>query len=223
MSKHFNLLDVLRLAPKDLLGAYCARRGILQDFEWGHGKKVDAERVVEALRPAGDEMFSRIVAELRVIWELHGQGFTRGVLNEASHHSDSTAYETLSNLTHLGKALWTTLERPAWVSNAKILSDVDKLPLGAWIKRGGLPQRAAQVDQSIVEQLQDSLIEFFSKKEHRGFNCKIDCLQRGDEEIFFTYAEDHPEVDLFWLDGQLEPQVLNPSFKLIAASVTMES
>lgn len=35
------------------------------------------------------------------------------------------------------------------------------------------------------------------------------------KRFFFTYAEDHPDVDLFWLDGQLEPQVLNPSFKLI--------
>jgi len=215
MSKYFNLHGFLRSAPKELLQAYCARRGILQGFEWGVGKKVHAERIVEALRSAGDVMFSRAVAEFHVIWELHGQGFTRGVLNEASHHSDHTAYETLSKLTHLGKAFWTTLERPAWVSNAKILSDVDKLPPGAWIKRGGLPQRAGWVDQSTVEQLQDSLIEFFSKTEHRGFNCKIDCLQRGDEEIFFTYAEDHPDVDLFWLDGQLEPQVLNPSFKLI--------
>lgn len=215
MSKHFNLHGFLRSAPKGLLQAYCARHGILQGFKWGTGKNVDAEAVVEAMHSAGDEMFKRAVAEFRVIWELRGQGFTRGVLNEARYHGDQTAYETLSKLTHLGKAFWTTLERPAWVSNAKILSDVDKLPPGAWIKRGGLPQRAGRVDQSTVEQLQDSLIEFFSKTEHRGFNCKIDSLQRGDEEIFFTYAEDHPDIDLFWLDGQLEPQVLNPSFKLI--------
>lgn len=215
MSKHFNLLDVLRLAPKDLLTAYCTRRGVLQEFDWGTGKKVDANAFVLAMHAAGDEMFSRLAAELRMIWDLHGQGFTRGVLNEASFHGDQAAYDTLSKLTHLGKAFWTTLERSAWVSTAKILSDVDKLPPGAWLKRGGLPQRGGRVHQSTIEQLQDALIEFFSKTEHRGFNCKIDCLQRGDEEIFFTYAEDHPDVDLFWLHGQLEPQILNPSFKLI--------
>ena len=45
MSKHFNLMDFLRRAPRELLATYCDRQGILRSFDWGPGKPVPAERV----------------------------------------------------------------------------------------------------------------------------------------------------------------------------------
>ena len=215
MSKHFQLMDFLRRPPKNLVQHYCERKGILRTFDWGTGKKCDADRVAHALREEGDDIFRQTTLDFHAIWNLEGQGFTRGVLNEARFHSDDDAYDTLSALTHLGKAFWTFLNRPDWVAKAKVLSDVDKLPVGAWIKRKGLPARAGSVDPSVVERLQDGIIAYFSETQHRGFNCKIDCLRRGDEEIFFAFAEDHPDMDLFWENGQLEPHVLTPPFKLI--------
>ena len=216
MSKHFQLLDFLRRAPKDLLQTYCNRHGILKGFDWGAGKQVPAEYAVAKLRAAGPDVLKKVTLDFHAVWDLAGAGFTRGVLNEAQYRNDAAAYETMKRLkSHLAKAFWTTLERQGYVSNAKILSDVDKLSEGAWIKRSGFPLRPGLVDQAVVDALSDALVEFFSAREHRGSNCKIDCLRRGDEEIFFAYAQDHPDTDLFWHAGQLEPQELNPSFKLI--------
>lgn len=215
MSKHFNLLEFIGQAPKPLLQAYCAKRGLLHGFDWGTKKKVDREQLAQALTEAGPTTYERVAVDFRAIWDLHGVGFTRGILNEARQHGDVEAYTILGGLTHLGKALWATLERPDWAANAKILSDVDKLPAGAWVKRGGLPRRAIEVDPSTVDRLENDLIDFFTRVEHRGRNCKIDCLRRGSEEVYFTWAEDHAESDLLWHQGQLRPQTLNRSFRLI--------
>ena len=68
------------------------------------------------------------MADFRAIWARHGAGFTRGLMNEARFHDDVTAYQTLNKLSHMGKAFWAALERPAWTANAAILSDVDSLP-----------------------------------------------------------------------------------------------
>ena len=67
----------------------------------------------------------------------------------------------------------------------------------------------------MAERLEGELVRYFTEVEHRGRNCRIDCLRSGDDEIFFTYAEDHPDTDLLWLDGQLKPHVLSKSFRLI--------
>lgn len=213
MSKHFSLLDFLRRAPKHLLQSYCHRRGILQGFNWGKGKRPDAEAIARALENEG--VISTATVDFRAIWDHQGSGFTKGILNEAQYHRDEAAYELLRNMNGLGKAFWATLEQPVWAANAKILSDVDKLPEGAWIKRVGLPARPGPVDAAVVEQFESGLIAYFTSKQHRGRHCKIDCLRRGAEEVFFTWVEDHPDSDLLWHDGQLKPQTLNGSFRLI--------
>jgi hypothetical protein len=170
---------------------------------------------VAALRSTGSDTYRKATADFRAVWDLHGQGFTRGVLNEANFRSDVQASAELRSLSHLAKAFWVTLYRPDWVANAKVLSDVDRLPAGAWIKRRNLPARAGEVHEHLVEQLQEDLITFFTKTQHRGSSCKIECLRFGDDEIFYTYAEDHPDTNVFWLDGELQSHVLSPNFCLI--------
>jgi hypothetical protein len=215
MAKLFEPTEFLRKVPHPLLREYCERRGLLGDYAWDGGRNVDAYDILDALQIAGDVACRAAFAEFRAIWDRHGPGFTRGLMNEARFHEDNVAYETLKKLTHLGKAFWAALERPDWTTNAAILSDVDSLPQGAWLKRKNLPARPGPVDQEMVERLEIEVVKYFSEVEHRGRNCKIDCLRSGDDEIFFTYAEDHPDTDLLWRDGHLKPQVLNRSFRLI--------
>ena len=50
--------------------------------------------------------------------------------------------------------------------------------------------------------------------EHRGRYCKVDCLRRDWEEIFFTYIEDHPDVRDIWQEGSF-CHSSNRFFKLI--------
>ncbi len=216
MSKHFQLLDFLRRAPKDLLQTYCARRDVLAGFLWGPGRGVPADRVASELQRAGSEPYQKIVTEFRELSDLAGPGFTRELLNEANFHDDGEALAALSAIrSHIGKAIWTLLERPGLIPNATILRNVEKLPPGAWIKRWGLPSRPGPVEPSVVQELQDALVTFFTKSQFRGQNCKIDCLRRGDEEIFFAYPEDHPDTELVWSGNELTPQIRNPVFEVI--------
>ena len=190
MSKHFNLLEFLCKVRHDLLQLYCAREGILTDFAWGQGKKADAPALVaKALATEGRDVLDRATIHFRAIWDMSGRGFTHGALNEARFWGDAEGYDIIKrHNSHLSRAFWTTLERPKYVKNAKFLSDVDKLPDGAWVKRAGLPMRPGPVDDAVVAALEAGLIEYFTRTEHRGDNCKIDPIRRDGEEIFFFYA-----------------------------------
>lgn len=215
MSKHFELLGFLRSAPKGLLKTYFESRGVLQDVPWDTLDRREDALIAQALEMVPTDERNRVVADFRRIWHLHGRAFTNGILNEAQFHKDPTAYETLQAQTHLGKALWVTLFRPEWAAKAEILAAVDKLPDGAWIKRRGLPARPGPVDGVTISQLEEGLIEFFTSKQHRGRHCKVVGLRQGETEIFFADMEDHPDDESVWRSGQLEPLLLNRSFKLI--------
>lgn len=214
MTGHFHLLDFLRRIPTELLRAYCARREILADFEWGGRRRVEPEQLADALNATST--FDEIVADFREIHDIADAGLTVGLLNEARFHEDAVATETIdAQPSHLAKAFWVALERPQFIAASKVIRHVDKLPPGSWIKRRGLPRRPGRVNQSMVERLQDRLIEFFTRVEYRGKSCRIDCLRHGDEEIFYAYAEDYPDTHLLWEDGMPIARVLCKGFPLI--------
>ena len=216
MSQHFNLLNVLRHTPKDLLKLYALRRGILARFDWGERPAVDADRVAKALKAEGEEVYRSTVSEFRRLWKLKGLEFTHGVFNEARFHRDETALQTLQTLkSHLAQALWTILERPALIKNAKILRDIDKLPNGAWLKYAHMPLRPGAVSSVVEQALQDALVQFFTENQFRGSNCKVDCLLRDDENVFYAYSEDHPDSDLSFDGGVLTSQIVVPVFEII--------
>ena len=216
MTGHFNIFEILRKIPTDLLRTYCAAHGVLQDFAWGTMRFQDEERVGAALQASG-ETFRSIMAEFDSVWMLHGPEFTRAILNEANFYENGEAVTAIgAQKSHLLKALWAFAERKKYIANSKILHGVDKLPARSWLKRHGIPLQPGPVDHSGVEQLEDELSKFFMSTDLRGQNCKIDRLLRGDEELFFAYTQDHPVSDLVFDDtGKLTSQVTNRIFLLI--------
>ena len=164
----------------------------------------------------GAESNRQTVLDFRKVWGLQGREFTRGILNEAKHHGDQEALQSLISLrSHLGKAMWAIFERPNLIRNAKILRDIDKLPNGAWLKYRDLPLRHGPVNSELEQSLQEALVVFFVETQLRGANCKVDCLLRDDESIFYAYSEDHPDTDLSFQTGVLTTQVVSPVFELI--------
>ncbi len=101
MSKHFELLDFLRRAPKPLLGECFSRLSIAEGLfltKLKRGSEGEIAGAMEALAVADRD---RVIAAFRRIWDLHGREFTKGILNEAQFHDDQAAYETLLALSHL--------------------------------------------------------------------------------------------------------------------------
>ena len=175
MSPHFNLLNVLRRTPKDVLKLYALRRGILTSFDWGERNAVDADRLAKALKVEGEKVYHNTVIEFRQLSNLQGLEFTQGVFNEARFHRDESCLA---------------------FKNAKILRDIDKLSNGAWLKYAHMPLRPGLVSTAVEQALQDALVDFFTQNQFRGSNCKVDCLLRDDENVFYAYSEDHPDSDL---------------------------
>jgi superfamily II DNA or RNA helicase len=203
-------------AFKPLLQLYFVRKNLLDGLDWGAGETAPVDAIASALQQLPPDSQQEVLIEFREMSDLAGPGFTNGVLNEAQYHGDAGVREHFAALkSHLAKAVWTVLERPNLIANATLLRNIDKLPPGAWIKRTQMPSRPGPVDRSVIQELQDALIAFFTQKQLRGKNCKIDCLQRGDEEIFYAYPEDHPDTLMVWDEGQLVPRVQCPVFDLI--------
>jgi len=199
-----------------LLKEYCANKGILSQFVWGSEHRADPDLFFDALQQGNVELFDDVLAELKRVWELAERGFTEGVLNEARFHQDDDAITSISSQpNHEAHAFWVFLKRPNYINNGWVIRNVDKISPGRWIKRRGMPFRPGPVDQAMIVRLEDALIAFFTKNQFRGQSCKIDCLRRGDEEIFFAYSQDHPTTTLCWENGKLVSVATYPSFSFV--------
>ena len=93
MTGHFLLLEFLGKIPTELLQAYCERRGILADFHWGGGRRVEPERLADALHSLLN--VEVIVAEFRAIHDMADAGLTVGLFNEARFYNDDGAFTSI--------------------------------------------------------------------------------------------------------------------------------
>jgi len=117
---------------------------------------------------------------------------------------------------NLERAFWVYLHRKdRYWDGAHVFWRVDKLTAGQWQKRGKLPERPGPVDEGVVENLRQALIEYFSKNEARGRNCKIEAYRRDDDEIFYAYPEDYKRTVSEYIGDKLEERTIQPTFEII--------
>jgi hypothetical protein len=219
MARHYNPRDFLRRAPSHLLREYFLRKGVLAEIDWEAHKQSDVEPVLAALvslpRDLQDDI-SRDFQDLTA--RTNDGGFVKAILSEARFHGIDPDLSDRFNAmrSHLERAFWILLHRKdMYWDGANVIWRVDKLPPGQWQKRGGLPQRPGPVDEGVVEDLRQSLIEYFSKNEARGRNCKIEAYRREDDEIFYAYPEDYKRTVSEYIGDTLKLRTMQPTFEII--------
>jgi hypothetical protein len=191
MARNFNPLRFLRSAPNHLLQEFFGRNGQLKSIKWEGRKERDIDDILEAINELSDREQDDIFA---VFQELHARtqdgGFVKAILAEAAHHQIdpdlSEEFDKMKN--HLERAFWVFLHRrEKYWDGSNVFWRVDKISAAnQWISRLGMPGRPGEVDESVVAELENQLIQYFSKKEARGRRCKIEAFRRGNEEIFYA-------------------------------------
>ena len=220
MAVTFNPLAFLRSAPNYLLREYFTRKGLLGHVEWDHRGEYDMEPIFQAIVALPEEVQDSVMHDFR---DLHARtrdgGFVKAILDEATYHKvDTDLAERFERMKrHLERTFWIFLHRKEqYWDGANIFWRVDKLAgASQWQARGGLPAQPGPIDEGVVEDLRNSLINYFSSREARGRRCKVEAYRRGDEDIFYAYPEDYKQTVSEYVGEKLQPRTVQPTFEII--------
>ena len=227
MARAFNLLKFLRSAPNKHLEEYFRQKGLLGDFAWDGLKERDMEPLRDAITSEPEPVQDDVTADFQ---ELHLRsldgGFVKAILDEARFHGiDTDLPEQFEGMrSHLERAFWTFLHRrDRYWNGANVIWRVDKVTgANQWTSRPGLPQRPGPVDEGVVAELQQALIQHFSRHEARGRRCQIEAYRRDGEEIFYAFPEDYKKTVAQYVGDRLEPHTVQPAFEIIFRHVDSE-
>jgi hypothetical protein len=107
-------------------------------------------------------------------------------------------------------AFWTFLEQ-----GALAFHHADAVPFSYWRKRKNVPRKAASVDASSINHLEQNLSNYFHKMQGRGENCKVDCYNRNELDYFFAYPEDYAQARVEWVGKEFQRRPHHPAFEII--------
>jgi hypothetical protein len=217
MSRHFHPAEFLRSAPNALLQQYFSREGLLADFDWkGIGQR-QTDGLFAAIKQLDQTAQDKILRDFDELDTLAGLGFTKALIHEASFHGeDRELHEQFDSLrSHLARAFWAFLHRKEkYWEGALVFHHVDKIPPSQWRKRR-VPPRPGPVDDSVVEELKNAIIGYFTEHEARGRKCEVRAYRRGEEEIFYAFPEDHKQTIEEFVEERLQPHSIQPPFEII--------
>jgi hypothetical protein len=101
------------------------------------------------------------------------------------------------------------------LAGAALFLHADNVSPSYWKKRNDLPSVPANVETDDVEALARSISEYFSTREGRGKNCKVESYRRNQKYYFFAYPEDFAQSAIEWVGGSLKNQAHHPAFEII--------
>ncbi len=216
MAVQYSNRQFFRKTPNGYLEQYFTAKGLLGDVDFGKLKESDAEALQSALNGLPDSQVTSIEAEFQDINALACEGGILALVDEANFHQDNDFVEAIANIDGFhAKAIWAFLEKPNYWRGAALFLHADNVSASYWKKRNDLPSVPAQVESDDVEALAKSISDYFSSKEGRGKNCKVEPYRRNLKEYFFAYPEDFAQSAIEWVDSSLQNQARHPAFEII--------
>ncbi|MDR3109285.1 MAG: hypothetical protein LBU65_06300, partial [Planctomycetaceae bacterium] len=225
MSRQFSFGTVFRMTEKPLLCSFFESFGAdVNQVPWDKLKRND----VDVLLKLFDELppDKRNQAEV-VLRNVHALSCEQGVqaLGEAAdelHADESWADVYLSEKNLYTKAM------SAWLSHREIFDHAVRFyemdSLSWWRKRVDLPKIIPVFDETVKENLEDELEQFFRTKQGRGFVCTAEIFARSNGTYYFyAYPDDYVEDALVHNEtGDLVPQAIRKTFELVFAYDSVE-
>jgi hypothetical protein len=216
MAVQYSNRQFFRKTPNGYLEQYFTAKGLLGDVDFDKLKESDAEALQSALNGLPDSQVTSIEAEFQDINALACEGGILALVDEANFHQDNDFVEAVANIDGFhAKAIWAFLEKPNYWRGAALFLHADNVRASYWKKRNDLPSVPAQVESDDVEALAKSISDYFSSKEGRGKNCKVEPYRRNLKEYFFAYPEDFAQSAIEWVDSSLQNQARHPAFEII--------
>jgi len=210
-NRHF-----FRKTPNSYLAQYFLAKGLLVGFDFTKLKESDVEALQSALNGLPDGQVASIEADFQDINRLACEGGIVTLVDEANFHQDTDFVEAITAIEGFhAKVLWAFLEQPNYWRGAALFLHADNVSASYWKKRNDLPSVPANVETDDVEALAKSISEYFSTREGRGKNCKVEPYRRNQKDYFFAYPEDFAQSAIEWVGGSLKNQAHHPVFEIL--------
>ena len=149
---------------------------------------------------------------------LASDGGIDALLNEAEFYADESFPEDIAKIDgHHAKTMWAFLNKGRYWKGASALLHADSVAGRFWKKRNDLPKLPPHVEDVDIRQLEKAISHYFSKKEGRGRNCKVEPYRKveTDKEYFFAYPEDYGQQGVEWEHDSLTTRSRHPAFEII--------
>ncbi|GHT28381.1 hypothetical protein FACS18942_08750 [Planctomycetales bacterium] len=196
----------------------------IQQVPWDKLKRNDIDLLLKLFDDLPPD--KRDEAEV-VLRHVHALSCEQGVqaLGEAAdelHADESWADVYLSEKNLYTKAM------SAWLTHREIFDRAVRFyemdSLSWWRKRADLPKITPTFDETVKENLEDELEQFFSTKQGRGFVCTAEMFARSNGTYYFyAYPDDYVEDALVHNEsGDLVPQTIRKTFELVFAYDSVE-
>jgi hypothetical protein len=217
MARQFSPLNFFRRTPNVLLARYFQEKhGVLAEIDFGKLEEGEVESIFHAVTALADDKQSQIEAECQVIEGMACQGGVTALTDEADFHGDKAFPAAVAKLDGLyGVVMWAFIDHPLYWEGATLFLHSDNIAETLWRKRRDLPHLPPLVEAADTDRLARAISEYFSPKQGRARNCKVEVFRRYDKEYFFAYPEDFARFDPEWIRDSLSPRARHPAFEII--------
>ena len=217
MSSQYSHTRFFRLTPNALLARYFQQHHqVIQELAFDKLKESDITPIFEAFKTLPEEKQTTLEAELQDIDSMACQGGITALTDEAAFYKDTNFPISLASIEGFhGKALWTFLEHKDYWYGGSFLLRSDTIAESFWKRRNDLPHIKPTVETAAIQHLEQTISDYFYRKQGRGRNCKVEIFHRFDKVYFFAYPEDFAQSAIEWVRNALKPQAHHPAFEII--------
>lgn len=216
MAGQYSHKQFFRHVPNSQLGDYFQSKGIHLGTDFYELKENDVDALLNTFTSFSIELQATIEAEFQDITAMACEGGVAALCDEAGFHKDEAFIEAIAAIEGFhAKVMWAFLEKKDYWCGATMFLHADNVSASFWKKRNDLPKVPPNVEDADIDELAQSISEFFYKKEGRGKNCKVEPYRRNKKEYFFAYPEDFSQSSTVWESNILKTKAQHPAFEII--------
>ncbi len=195
MAKPFDPRKVLTQLSKPLLRQFFAPHPTLAALSWDDIPEGQTKAIYEAMVALPTAPRRDLHVTLQDIDELAMPAGLVFLTEQIQARRPQRLDEFAAVPGHADKALWMHLNVPDGFSEAAIFARANALSTGRfWEKRNGLPLLTLVVDEALKNTLGQTLSDYYSKAQRRGFQHHVVHYSRPNAaEFFFVYMDDFPD------------------------------
>lgn len=212
----YNPKTVLRQVSNRNLQQFFSPYQEFAALDWAAIRETRIEPVFDAWHRLPEASRKAVSGVLRRVHALASARGTAVLVETAAEEGIDITEAVRSMKNAYDRAFWVSLHHPAVFGGAGTQFHISTLPRRSWEKRNGMPQRAVEVEESVVEELGRNISGYYLARQGRGERCKVEYRRRAGVDTFFAYPADYAdEIIGYDDDGELARSPWNPAFEVV--------
>jgi hypothetical protein len=198
-----------------MLAQYFRSKDVLEHVNFEELTETKIEPIYDNWLALPEKVRNDIERDFREIDFMATEGGVKAIIDEANFHVEELGPLFSELKSHHDRAFWTFLNRPEYWKGAILFHHADNISTRYWRKRRNIPKKNALVKPQNIRLLEQSISNYFHRKEGRGRNCRVECYKRNDLDYLFAYPEDYAQASIEWIDSEFERLPRTPAFEVI--------